>query len=212
MINFNVADVFPRFILNDTNGYAMAKAIEAALKYFLAKCQEGLDTLQDVDKMPEWRLDECAWESNCLYDYNADVDASADIAAKTIAVDRNRRSVMSFMRGQPPAEFRIHSYFGPVELIKKRIAGSSSNPVYVTTGIIPPSQIALATHDMATNQVCVQIPWFIKSSGVRSTPIVLTERHVASVGHDDLLVRRILHPVNVVQSHCVTRFMGKRFR
>lgn len=75
MFSIDVADLFPRFLLNDKNGYAMAKAIEAGLKYFLEKCQDGLDCVLDVEKMPEWRLDEMAWELNCLYDYAADVEA-----------------------------------------------------------------------------------------------------------------------------------------
>lgn len=78
MIQFEITDIFPKFILSDRNGYALAKAIESGLKYFLTRCQEGLDTLQDVEKMPEWRLDECAWESNCFYDYNAGIDAKRE--------------------------------------------------------------------------------------------------------------------------------------
>ena len=68
---FDLIRTVPKFILRDRNGFAMARAIEAALKYFLEKSQEGLDTLQNVDKMPEWRLDEMAWEMNCLYDETA---------------------------------------------------------------------------------------------------------------------------------------------
>ena len=71
---FDINRLFPRFILKDVNGLAMAKAIEAGLNYFLQQAKEGLDTLQNVDEMPEWRLDELAWEYNCLYDYSADVD------------------------------------------------------------------------------------------------------------------------------------------
>lgn len=75
---FDITRIFPRFILNDKNGYAMAKAIEAGLKYFLEKSQDGLDTLTDVDKMPEWRLDELAWEYNCLYDYSASISVKRE--------------------------------------------------------------------------------------------------------------------------------------
>ncbi|MBQ6119935.1 MAG: hypothetical protein IJK98_11930 [Clostridia bacterium] len=71
---FDINRIFPRFILQDVNGLAMAKAIEAGLNYFLTRAQSGLDTLQNVDEMPEWRLDELAREYNCLYDYSADVD------------------------------------------------------------------------------------------------------------------------------------------
>ena len=75
MFDIDIRQLIPKFILNDKNGYAMAKAIEAGLKYFLKKCQEGLDCVQDVDKMPEWRLDEMAWEYNVLFDYAESIDA-----------------------------------------------------------------------------------------------------------------------------------------
>ena len=75
MFEFDIAHLFPRFLLNDRNGYAMARAIEAGLKYFLKTCQDGLDCVQNVEKMPEWRLDEMAWELNCLYDFHADVES-----------------------------------------------------------------------------------------------------------------------------------------
>ena len=70
----NVFQLFPRFILEDVDGYAMCKALEAGLNYFLEKCSDGLKLITDVDSMPEWRLDELAWEYNCLYDYTADVE------------------------------------------------------------------------------------------------------------------------------------------
>lgn len=79
MINtFDLARIVPRFILNDRNGYAVAKAMEAALQYFLQKSQDGLDTLNNVDKMPEWRLDEMAWELNCMYDPKADISVKRE--------------------------------------------------------------------------------------------------------------------------------------
>ena len=74
MFEFDIQRLFPKFILKDKNGYAMAKAIEAGLNYFLEKAQDGLDCVQDVDKMPEWRLDEMAWEYNILYDYSESVE------------------------------------------------------------------------------------------------------------------------------------------
>ena len=78
MTQVNIGVIFPRFLLNDETGYAMCKALEAGMNYFLEHCQEGLDTLLDVDKMPEWRLDEMAWEYNCLYDYSADVEVKRE--------------------------------------------------------------------------------------------------------------------------------------
>ena len=47
--------------------------MEAGLKDFLAVCKLGLDTWGNVEAMPEWRLDEMAWEYNIPYDYTADV-------------------------------------------------------------------------------------------------------------------------------------------
>lgn len=71
MITFDIRKLFPRFLLEDREGYAMAKAIEAGLKEFLAIAQTGLDNWGDVENMPEWRLDEMAWEYSVPYDYGA---------------------------------------------------------------------------------------------------------------------------------------------
>ena len=61
---YDINRIFPRFILQDKNGYAIAKALQAGLDYFLARSKVALDTILDVDEMPEWRLDEIAWEYN----------------------------------------------------------------------------------------------------------------------------------------------------
>lgn len=75
MITFSIKQLFPAFILADPNGYALARAIEAGMKYFLDRCQEGLDNLTDYDSMPEWRLDELAWENNVTwYDSTATLE------------------------------------------------------------------------------------------------------------------------------------------
>lgn len=68
-----ISKLIPHFLAEDKNGYAMAKAIEAGLKHFVKTIQDGLDCVVDVEKMPEWRLDEMAWELGCLYDHNADI-------------------------------------------------------------------------------------------------------------------------------------------
>lgn len=73
MMNIRIKDFVPQFIMNDKNGRAMAKAIETGLKCFLKVVQEGVDTWGNVDRMPEWRLDEMAWELNCLYDHTATI-------------------------------------------------------------------------------------------------------------------------------------------
>lgn len=75
MIEFTIHQLFPDFILADKNGYAMAKAVERALQIMCSTIQTGVDNLQDIDKMAEWRLDEMAWETNCLYDYNSNPES-----------------------------------------------------------------------------------------------------------------------------------------
>jgi phage tail P2-like protein len=74
MIQFSIDKLVPKFILDDRNGYAMAKAIEVILVRMAETVQEGMDTVLKVDTMPEWRLDEMAWELGCLYDYTAEVE------------------------------------------------------------------------------------------------------------------------------------------
>lgn len=71
----DITPLIPSFLLADRNGYALAKAIERAATILTDTIQTGVETVLDVEKMPEWRLDEMAWEYNCLYDYNADIEA-----------------------------------------------------------------------------------------------------------------------------------------
>lgn len=74
MIGFDIRQLFPRFLLEDPEGYAMARALSAGLSLFLETAEAGLDTWSNVDSMPEWRLDEMAWEYNIPYDYSADAE------------------------------------------------------------------------------------------------------------------------------------------
>ncbi len=109
MITYDIYQIFPNFILRDGTGYAMAKAIEAGINYFLTKCQEGLDTLQNVDKMPEWRLDEMAWEYNIPYDYNADIAQKREWVRNAIPMYRilgTKQAIIQYLQG----------YFGEVEV------------------------------------------------------------------------------------------------
>lgn len=73
-VSYELNNVWPKFILNDKNGYAVAKALDAGMKFLLERIGEGLDTLQDPEKMPEWRLDELAWEYNIPYDSTAPIE------------------------------------------------------------------------------------------------------------------------------------------
>lgn len=78
MLTFNIEQWVPKFILNDKNGHAIAKAIEVAVRNMSSTVEQGLDCISNVDAMPEWRLDELAWEYNILYDYSADIDVKRE--------------------------------------------------------------------------------------------------------------------------------------
>lgn len=109
MQEIDIKGLVPRFIWNDRNGHAMAKALEAGMKYFLKVCQEGLDVWKNVDKMPEWRLDEMAWELNCMYDYGADVDRKRGWIRDAYMMNRQY--------GTPAAILKyLDGYFGGAEL------------------------------------------------------------------------------------------------
>lgn len=73
MFGFEIERWVPRYILKDKNGYAVAKAIEAAVQAANGIILQAVNCLYDYDSMPEWRLDELAWETNCPYDYTADI-------------------------------------------------------------------------------------------------------------------------------------------
>lgn len=75
MFVFNAEDWVPKFILRDRNGYAIAKAIEAGMRIMNDTIARGVAYVTDYDEMPEWRLDELAWEYGCVYDFNAPVKA-----------------------------------------------------------------------------------------------------------------------------------------
>lgn len=74
MFEFDVSKWVPAFIMKDKNGYAIAKAIEAGMNAMNNIIAAGVKLIADVDTMPEWRLDELAWEFNVLYDYTRDID------------------------------------------------------------------------------------------------------------------------------------------
>lgn len=108
MITFDINDIFPQFILRDRTGYAMAKALEAGLNYFLTTAQTGLETVLDPDKMPEWRLDEMAWELDCIYDYQADVETK---------------------RGWIKSALPYYSIYGTKEIVRKYLLAVYDNVV-----------------------------------------------------------------------------------
>ena len=77
-MDINILHMVPKFLLRDPNGYALAKAIEAAMAYYAERVEAGIDAVTNPDKMPEWRLDEMAWEKGCMYGYDASLEAKRD--------------------------------------------------------------------------------------------------------------------------------------
>lgn len=73
-MRFDIGRMLPRFIMNDRNGRALAKAIEHIFQAVADAAERGIEILQDVQKMPEWRLDERANELACLYDFDASIE------------------------------------------------------------------------------------------------------------------------------------------
>ena len=62
MVTFDIERLVPKYIFADKNGRAIAKAIEAAMQIFCETIDESVRILLDPDVMPEWRLNEYAWE------------------------------------------------------------------------------------------------------------------------------------------------------
>ena len=88
MIELDIARLTPRFLMRDNNGRAIARAMEAGLKRFLADVRGGVDVVTDADKMPEWRLDELAREMRIAW-----YDFAADISVKRMVVKAWPRSM-----------------------------------------------------------------------------------------------------------------------
>jgi len=86
---FDMRKIFPRFILNDREGYAVAKALDAGMGAYIEACAEAAAIWGDVDKMPEWRLDEMAWEYNCAYNYFADVEEKREWIRNAREINRS---------------------------------------------------------------------------------------------------------------------------
>lgn len=88
MFTFDVTSFVPRFVLNDKNGYAIAKAIEAGVQAMNDIIERGVKSIADSENMPEWRLDEMAWEYNIPYDYTASVEIKREWIARALSLSR----------------------------------------------------------------------------------------------------------------------------
>ena len=79
MFQVDITKWVPKFLLADKNGYAIAKAMEAGLQYMNDVAAAALALITDCETMPEWRLDELAWEYNLPYDYDADLEVKRNM-------------------------------------------------------------------------------------------------------------------------------------
>lgn len=75
MTGSDIMTMLPKFLTRDRNGYALARALQAGMDDFLAAVELGKRLIDDADAMPEWRLDELAWEYNIPYSYTASLEA-----------------------------------------------------------------------------------------------------------------------------------------
>ncbi|MBO5187240.1 MAG: hypothetical protein J6B91_09395 [Prevotella sp.] len=102
MVEFELEQLFPRFLLMDKNGYAMAKAIEAAMRCMCKIVRDGVNLIVDYDSMPEWRLDELAWEFNCPYDYKGSIEQKRrwiKESAPAYAIHGTKAAIIKYLIG-----------------------------------------------------------------------------------------------------------------
>lgn len=102
MFDFDIAKWIPRFIQNDKNGNALAKAIEAGVQAMNDIIAEGVNRISDSEYMPEWRLDELAWEYNIPYDYAADVETKRLWVSNALVLSRlygTPEGIVEYMSG-----------------------------------------------------------------------------------------------------------------
>jgi len=89
MIDFDIGQLAPRFLMDDRNGRAMARAMEAGMMAALEVVRRGVELVIDVQSMPEWRLDELAWELNTpWYIHDAGIDAKRSAILRGENVNR----------------------------------------------------------------------------------------------------------------------------
>ena len=86
MLDHRCDDWTPAFRRRDRNTRALAKAIEAGMRALNAIAQQGFDCIAKVETMPEWRLDELAWEYNLLYDETADIETKRGWIADALSL------------------------------------------------------------------------------------------------------------------------------
>lgn len=102
MFDFDITKWTPKFILADRNGYALAKAMEAGLTRLNKAVLQGTEILTDPGKMPEWRLDELAWEYGCPYDPGADIESKRHWIANAMQLYKlwgTKEAIVAYLAG-----------------------------------------------------------------------------------------------------------------
>lgn len=127
MIAFDIKQIVPRFLLRDKNGKAMAHAIEAALRAMNGVVETGVELIATVGTMPEWRLDELAWEYNCLYDFSASIEEKRRWIREAIPIYRVYGTVKALYN-------YLEGVFDEVEVEENWQYGSDPHHFRVTVG------------------------------------------------------------------------------
>lgn len=110
MEKIDITNLIPNFILGDRNGWAIAKALEKLYEISHEIIREGIDTAINLDKMPEWRLDEVAQEDNVFwYDFAAPVEAKREIL-------KNAEQVYSTLGTKTGTENAAKDYCGDARI------------------------------------------------------------------------------------------------
>lgn len=79
----------PAFLCEDQNGKAIKAAMEKALERLIGDVVRAWDILYNVDTMPEWRLNEMAWEWNMVwYDYTMPVEVKRAMVKRAEEISR----------------------------------------------------------------------------------------------------------------------------
>jgi phage tail P2-like protein len=79
----------PAFLDSDPNGHALKAAMEKGIQRILFDIEQAEKYLNDVDSMPEWRLDDMAWSWNMVwFDYTMPVEIKREMVRRAEEINR----------------------------------------------------------------------------------------------------------------------------
>jgi phage tail P2-like protein len=113
-LEFAIKDLLPAHLHDEQDGKAMAAAIETALRQFADAVALADALLTDANTMPEWALDELAWESAVpWYNFQADVETKRGWVrnAETIRACIGTRSALKLLLLGVFDQCRIEEYW-----------------------------------------------------------------------------------------------------